>query len=203
MNDTYIKDIYNRDGFTIELHSDYYADIVDEGTGELFLNGQGYRGTPELSSMQALKEAFAEYWIIGGTYGDHSGQWLHGVGFVLNTDTVEITEDDEYTSVWDGVECSAFVFIKKEIFDEEPTAEQVKSIWRYHDDILQGNVYGGVLKDRDGDIIDSIGVFVGDDVEQAIVEALSDEIPEDAKGYYIKKYTERAQAELEKISKLV
>lgn len=165
--------------------------------------------------------------VYTGDYGSHSGVWLtgspdrlypehlmDGVRKLMANDRkdYEETEEDAIREITcreameadgnDNATDSVLLILPHDITgkDEKEQDRIAKDSWKTWDDIVRGNVYGFIIKDKDGDRLDDIECegscwgFVGDDdLKEGITSARATIDHIDQKAYYSKKYAEQVK----------
>ena len=212
--------------FTIKVYPDYYYDadfLHDDYYGELHLISPHYKSDVSWSdNLDSWQDVIDKHWVIGGTFGEHSGVWLRGSGVLLNDDIAkaikyelkeakkdlkkdfDASEVMYYQTLEQFDNYDAIVLVNKNVHDKKSITKSVSTIWSYHDDVLCGNVYGFDVVDRDGDSVDgSRWGYVGDYETSGILGDATDIIPADATKYYNEKYKSQAQAQLDEAKKLL
>lgn len=201
MNQPIDKEEYK--GFTINIYrDDMYDDSNDDGIGELHCRARDlYMGAvskdgKEVSAPESLDRMTVEYlldllkenFIYSGSFGSHSGVWLHSNPTEVTTKEVtegakaqyELYKGDESFAgdsfeewiMWQ--ECdngilsregeSVLLFIPRDkdengkytntAYGMTDIDAVAKSSWKTWDDLIQGNVYGYTVTDKDGDETD-------------------------------------------------
>ena len=89
------------------------------------------------------------------------------------------------------------------ILNSDTKDDAVKKTWQYWDDYIRGNVYAFVIKDKDGDWVDSCAGFVGDHDTSGLMEIASNIIDGiNSKEYYTKKYQEEIASTNKRLAKI-
>lgn len=211
--------------FTIKVYHDYYYDtdfLHDDYYGELHLISRRYKHDVSWSdNLDSWQDVIDKYWVIAGTFGEHSGVWLRGSGVLLNDDIAyaikyELKEakkdlkkyfdasDVMYNNTLEQFDnYDAIVLVDKNVHDKKSITKSVSTIWDYHDDILRGNVYSFCIFDKDGESLESVYGYVGDFETSGILDDAASFIPADATKYYNEKYKSQAQAKLDEAQRLL
>lgn len=171
-------------------------------------------------SVASMLDLLRENYVFHGDYGSHSGVWLSGPAEEITIKALKdgartiwqkdkggdtFTEALENIAVEDALDdCgSVLLLIPKDkdkngrslstAYGSKDIASIAASSWKTHDDLIQGNVYGYIIKDKDGDElhgdISSCWGYVGSEAIKDGIDEVKQTIDGiDAPAYYRAKY---------------
>lgn len=220
---------YNYDTGMDDTMGELHCDSRDLYIGSVRKDGKEVKKPVSLKySIAEMLDILKDSRVFYGSYGSHSGQWLNAMCGEIDAKELETLakaqykkdyptkEDREYICYEDYIaelECNelysdgldradVLLIIPRDLYgNKTDTPEKIaKTCWQYWDDIIRGNVYYYLIKDRDGYIVDSCGGFVGDDyIEKSAKEAI-DAI--DQEKHYKEKYKAEIAQHAETIKQL-
>ena len=158
---------YKKNGYTIEVTFDEYAQSPDEyfGDDELFIVAfhRSFTVTRKGFSKEEIEEQMAEVGVLWKNDKDSDYEFTPLYGYVHSGVSVSLTP---FGCRWDAGQIGWVVRKKGSLVSE--TA--FKALVRSWDMYCQSEVYVCTIKDRRGDTIESCGNLYGDEAVEAFVE---------------------------------
>lgn len=193
-------------GYTINVYPDQdYEGPLSWGNGEIFactdrdlyVTGEkdefkGY--APGNISFGELYALLATHRVYKGSYGSHSGVWLHGYTEVTKEQVDNAFEPlkEEHKECCEGADALydnvhntselfdnspiLFAFPREEGATEEESQARAHGFWETMDDWVQGEVYGYDAVDSEGESVGSVWGYYGDYNDSGLMESAKGDI---------------------------
>jgi hypothetical protein len=137
--------------------NDYLEEMPTDDSPELFLVSyhRDFHVEHPMFSKEEVQNLFStlehpDYWVFPLRLYSHSG-------VQLSLSNQEYPFNCRFDSCWSGL-----VFVSKEEFSEEQSREAAENHVKYYNSILSNEVYAFIIKNDQGNILDTCGGFVGD-----------------------------------------
>ena len=165
-----------------EAYGELHCDSRDLYIGAIRKNGKEVQKPLSLNiPVKEMLDILDISRVFVGDYGSHSGVWLTRNPEEITKEELlkeiermdkEAGENEDNEDVKE-IETCFFTKTKGDvllILPSDTKDDEVNYAWQYWDDCIRGNVYAFVIKDKDGDLVDSCAGFVGDPDTSGLME---------------------------------